>query len=154
MTQTTRTTRSTRLLLALALAAVCLSAGTAAQSGPKNGSMIQRDTEIARPEAGTHNGGGQTVGFTYFAGAKDLKITFRKRVLKPGSAIGMHRQDVDEIYYVISGKGLLTLDGTDTEVGPGTGILTRPGSTHALKQMGQDDLVIIINYEEPLPAAR
>ena len=41
----------------------------------------------------------------------------------------------------------MTLDGKPVEVGPGTAILTRPGSSHGLKQTGTEDLVIMINYE-------
>jgi mannose-6-phosphate isomerase-like protein (cupin superfamily) len=47
---------------------------------------------------------------------------------------------------VLSGRGVMTLDGKDYDVGPGTAILTRTGSSHGLKQAGADDLVIIINY--------
>ena len=72
---------------------------------------------------------------------------FRKRALKPGSGIGYHEQKEDEVYYVLSGKGVMTLDEKPVEVGPGTAVLTRPGSSHGLKQTGGDDLVIIIAYE-------
>jgi mannose-6-phosphate isomerase-like protein (cupin superfamily) len=53
---------------------------------------------------------------------------------------------VDEIYYVLSGRGELVLNGERRIVGPGTAILTRAGSWHGLKQLGSDDLVILINY--------
>ena len=46
----------------------------------------------------------------------------------------------------------MTLDGKPVEVGPGTAILTRPGSSHGLKQTGTEDLVIMINYEAPAAA--
>jgi mannose-6-phosphate isomerase-like protein (cupin superfamily) len=77
---------------------------------------------------------------------------FRKRALKPGSAIGYHEQREDEIYYVLSGRGQMTLDGKTVDVGPGTAILTRTGSSHGLKQVGSDDLVIMINYEQAPPS--
>jgi len=38
------------------------------------------------------------------------------------------------------------LDGERREVGPGTAILTRPGSSHGLRQIGVDDLVILVSY--------
>jgi len=41
----------------------------------------------------------------------------------------------------------MTLDGTPTEVGPGAAILTRTGSSHGLKQVGAEDLVVIIAFE-------
>ena len=115
---------------------------------PSGGSMIERDADVAKVEPGTHKGGGDTVGYSFFAKAPDLRLVFRKRALKPGSAIGYHEQKEDEIYYVISGRGEMTLDGKTFEVTPGTAILTRPGSSHGLKQIGTDDLVIVITYEQ------
>ena len=56
-------------------------------------------------------------------------------------------QREDEIYYVLSGKGTMTLDGNTVEITPGTAVLTRTGSTHSLKQAGDEDLVILITYE-------
>jgi mannose-6-phosphate isomerase-like protein (cupin superfamily) len=75
-------------------------------------------------------------------------MVFRKRALKPGSGIGYHEQKEDEIYYVLSGRGVMTIDGKSFDVTPGTAVLTRPGSSHGLKQTGPDDLVILINYEQ------
>ena len=111
------------------------------------GYIIERDADVAREEPGTHKGGGQTIGYSFFRNVPELKLVFRKRVLKPGSAIGYHEQQDDEIYYVLSGRGVMKLDGKDVEVGPGTAILTRPGSSHGLKQVGNEDLIILINYE-------
>ena len=53
-----------------------------------------------------------------------------------------------EIYYVLSGRGELLLDGKRREVGAGDAILTRDGSTHALVQRGNEDLVIIVVYRK------
>jgi mannose-6-phosphate isomerase-like protein (cupin superfamily) len=137
-----------RLALLSAAIAVVLTARITAQNWPKNGSLVERDAEVQTEEPGTHNGGGQTIAYSFFKKAPNLKLVFRKRALKPGSGIGPHEQKEDEIYYVLSGRGLMTLDGKTFEVGPGTAILTRPGSSHALKQTGREDLVILINYEQ------
>jgi mannose-6-phosphate isomerase-like protein (cupin superfamily) len=119
------------------------------------GYVLERDAEVAREEPGTHKGGGTTVGYSFFKDTPNLGVVFRKRALKPGSAIGYHEQTEDEIYYVLSGRGVMTIDGKDMEVGPGTAILTRPGSSHGLKQVGPEDLVILINYlQPPKPAAK
>jgi len=109
--------------------------------------IIEHENDIAKQEAGTHNGGGNTIGYSFFSNAKDLKLVFRKRVLKPGSAIGYHLQNEDEIYYIISGKGVMKMNDAIFTVKAGDAILTRPGSSHGLQQTGKDDLVIIINYE-------
>ena len=42
----------------------------------------------------------------------------------------------------------MTIDGNTFDVGAGDAILTRPGSSHGLKQVGSEDLVIMINYEQ------
>jgi mannose-6-phosphate isomerase-like protein (cupin superfamily) len=119
------------------------------------GYIIEHDADVARGEPGTHNGGGQTVGYSFFSKVPNLKLIFRKRALKPGSGIGLHEQKEDEIYYVLSGTGTMTLDGKTVDITPGTAILTRTGSSHSLKQTGSDDLVILINYEvEPKVQSR
>ena len=152
---------SARIQVALAVALLVTSAGwiraSAAQDTRRGASdvfektaggyIIERDAEVAREEPGTHKGGGQTIGYSFFRNAPGLKLVFRKRALKPGSAIGYHEQHEDEIYYVLSGRGIMKLDGKDVEVGPGTAILTRPGSSHGIRQVGTEDLVILINYE-------
>ena len=112
------------------------------------GYIVQHDNEVAADEPGPHKGGGSTVGHSFFSKTPNLRLVFRKRVLKPGSGIGYHVQQEDEIYYVLSGRGVMTLDGKPVDVAPGTAILTRTGSSHGLKQTGAEDLVIIINYEQ------
>jgi mannose-6-phosphate isomerase-like protein (cupin superfamily) len=120
--------------------------GQAAATAP-GGYILERDSEVAVEEPGTHQGGGRTIGYSFFKTAPNLKLVFRKRALKPGSAIGYHQQKEDEIYYVLSGRGEMTIDGKSFSVSPGDAILTRPGSSHGLKQTGTEDLVIMINYE-------
>jgi mannose-6-phosphate isomerase-like protein (cupin superfamily) len=139
-------------LVAIVLALAWTKA-SAIQPAAPGGYILERDAEVARNEPGTHKGGGETVGYSFFAKAPGLRLVFRKRALKPGSAIGYHQQKEDEIYYVLSGRGVMTIDGKSFEVTPGTAVLTRPGSSHGLKQTGAEDLVIMINYEQqPKPA--
>jgi len=113
----------------------------------KGGYIIQRDADIQKAEPGTHNGGGQTIGYSFFDKTPGMRFVFRKRALKPGSGVGYHEQHEDEVYYVLSGKGVMTVDDKPVEMTPGTAVLTRPGSSHGLKQTGTDDLVVLISYE-------
>src|SRR4051812_28513621 len=136
--------------IAYALALILAGAGlhaVAMQKPAPGGYVIENDPEVAKEEPGTHNGGGQTIGYSFFKNVPNLKLVFRKRALKPGSGIGLHEQKEDEIYYVLSGAGTMTLDGKTVDIKPGDAILTRTGSTHSLKQTGNDDLVIMINYQ-------
>jgi mannose-6-phosphate isomerase-like protein (cupin superfamily) len=107
---------------------------------------VVRDADVAVEQPGPQSGGGLTTGYPYFEQVQDMSFAFRKRALHPGSAIGLHRQDQDEVFYIVSGNGEYTLDGRTLNVGPGTALLTRTGSTHALRQVGQEDLVVIIAH--------
>jgi mannose-6-phosphate isomerase-like protein (cupin superfamily) len=141
--------RIARRILAAFLGVSASASGLAQQAPPKPGGyIVQHDKEVAATEPGPHKGGGTTIGHSFFRNTPDLRLVFRKRVLTPGSGIGYHVQQEDEIYYVLSGRGVMTLDGKSVEVGPGTAVLTRTGSSHGLKQAGTEDLVIIINYEQ------
>ena len=144
-----RITAAGSIVLCLLLPS-CRSSGTLPLRPLQANSLIESDSAVAKLEAGPHNGGGQTTAYSFFARAPNLALVFRKRALHPGAAIGYHRQDEDEIYYVVSGTGELTLNGERSIVGPGTAILTRTGTSHGLRQIGTQDLVIIIAYQRPL----
>jgi len=115
-------------------------------------SLIVHEKDIAKQQPGPHGGAGATTAYPFFADAPDLGFNFRKRVLHKGAGIGLHLHDKDEVYYVISGRGLYLLDGKAREVGPGDAMLTRPGSTHGIQQRGDEDLVLLIAYpSKPKP---
>ena len=136
--------------IAYALALMLAGAGLHALAQPKTvpgGYIIEHDADIAKNEPGTHNGGGQTIGYSFFDKTPGMKFVFRKRALHPGAGVGPHEQKEDEVYYVLSGKGVMTVDDTKVDMTPGTAVLTRPGSSHSLKQMGSEDLVVLISYE-------
>jgi mannose-6-phosphate isomerase-like protein (cupin superfamily) len=113
----------------------------------KTGYILEHEKDIAKEQPGPHDGRGTTTGYSFFSKAADLKIVFRKRVLKPGASIGYHLQKDDEIYYIISGTGIMNMNGESFAVKAGDAILTRPGSSHDLQQTGNEDLAIIINYQ-------
>lgn len=141
-----------QIFLAIATAASLLVAGDvfaqAAPSATRSDSYVQNERGIATGQPGPHEGLGTTTAYPFFEQAKDFELVFRKRALHPGATIGAHVNDKDEIYYVLSGKGELTLQGRTREVGPGDAILTRNGDSHALKQLGAEDLVIFIVYRK------
>jgi mannose-6-phosphate isomerase-like protein (cupin superfamily) len=135
--------------IARVIAGMCIGAAAvlAAQSSPKGGFIVQHDAELARNEPGPHNGGGRTIGYSFFDKTPGMTFGFRKRALHPGAGVGLHEQHEDEVYYVLSGHGLMTVDDKPVDMKPGTAVLTRPGSSHSLKQIGDEDLVVLIAYE-------
>ena len=114
---------------------------------PVSPSVVVQERDIAIEQPGPHEGQGTTTAYPFFADATGFDLIFRKRVFHPGATIGDHVNDKDEIYYVLSGRGRLTLNDTVREVGPGDAILTRNGDRHALAQIGDEDLVIFIVYQ-------
>jgi mannose-6-phosphate isomerase-like protein (cupin superfamily) len=112
----------------------------------QQGYILEHEKDIAKEQPSPHDGVGMSTGYSFFANAPGLKLTFRKRVLKKGSAIGYHLQKDDEIYYIESGTGIMKMNNDSFTVKAGDAILTRPGNSHGLQQTGNDELIIIINY--------
>ena len=119
-----------------------------AQDAKTQGYILEHEKTLAADQPGPHNGLGTTTGYSFFSKAEGLKLVFRKRVLHPGSSIGYHLQTEDEIYYIVSGKGEMKENDKLIPMNPGDAILTRPGSSHGLTQVGKEDLVIMISYEQ------
>ena len=84
--------------------------------------------------------------FSVFAEIEDAALHFRRRVLSHGAGIGLHRHHHDEIYYVLEGETRYILDGSLDALSKGAAMLTRSGSTHAIYQEGEKDLVLLIVY--------
>ncbi|UCG67215.1 MAG: cupin domain-containing protein [Deltaproteobacteria bacterium] len=66
-------------------------------------------------------------------------------ILKPGVTIGIHTHKSDEeYYYILSGHGIMTLDGETHQVGPGDIAAVFPGGSHGLMNDSKDDMRIIV----------
>jgi quercetin dioxygenase-like cupin family protein len=111
--------------------------------------LVKHDSEVMAKEAGPHEGTGQTTAYRYFDSLKDAKVIFRKRALHAGASIGVHKLTHDEVYYVVSGRGELTAEGTRQELSPGTAAFMYENTSVGIKQLGNEDLVIIVTYPPP-----
>ncbi len=70
---------------------------------------------------------------------------FHDDVLAPGVSIGIHQHEQDEeYYYIISGKGMMTLDDQQFPVKTGDITAVYPGGVHGLENNGDEDLRIIV----------
>ena len=110
--------------------------------------IIESEKDIGKEQPGPHKGGGESIGYSFFNDVKDYKTAFRKRVLKPGAAIGYHQQKEDEVYYVLSGNGEMKLNDKIYNVKDGDAILTRTGSWHGITNKTKQDLILIIVYDK------
>lgn len=76
-------------------------------------------------------------------------MEFRKRALHVGAEIGVHPISHDEVYYVVSGSGIVTSDGKEAVLSEGMAAYLYEGANVGIKQTGDTPLVMIISY--PLP---
>jgi quercetin dioxygenase-like cupin family protein len=66
-------------------------------------------------------------------------------ILPPGVSIGTHRHTEDiEYYYILSGRGTMTLDQEQYEVAEGDISVVFPGGSHGLENTGTADLRILV----------
>jgi len=119
---------------------------SARRSAQRYPSLIESADTIARVQTAPHGGYGMTVASPFFESAPDLGLVVRQRVLHDGASIGLHAHGKDEIYYIVSGRGEIVLDGKIQAVAAGSAILTRDGSSHSLRQLGNEPLTILIVY--------
>ncbi len=61
--------------------------------------------------------------------------------MEPGKAMEAHRHPTQEIYVVISGRGVVTVDQEQAEVGPGDVIDIPPDADHTIAAAGPDPLL-------------
>lgn len=124
----------------------CDVTGAGQGDDPARPSQVVHEDTLARAQPGPHGGAGPTTAYPFFADAQGLPFVLRKRVLHKGAGIGLHPQHKDEIYYIVSGQGSYVLDGKQYDVRAGHALLTRKGSSHALQQVGDEDLVVLLAY--------
>ncbi|HEY4018290.1 MAG TPA: cupin domain-containing protein [Pseudonocardiaceae bacterium] len=101
------------------------------------------------------------------AGASEWKCFARRSWLRgdweavewaripPGGISGEHLHSrTEEVYFILSGRGEILLDGVATEVGPGDVILTGLGTTHGLRAIGEESVSwLVVEVSSPATAA-
>jgi len=95
----------------------------------------------------SHGGTGNVDLYEIWDGS-DFKsdIDFCDRVvIPPGSTIGYHRHgNNEEMYVVLEGEGLMTLDGKEVVVRKGDMILNPPGGEHGLVNNSSSDIDLLV----------
>lgn len=91
------------------------------------------------------DGEGECIGVTAFT-ADDFAskvMGVGMTIIPPGASIGDHPHgNEEEVYAILSGEGVATLDGAQQRVRPGDIMLNAPGGTHGLVNDGSEDLVL------------
>ncbi|HEY8617222.1 cupin domain-containing protein [Phenylobacterium sp.] len=129
--------RTLPLLLALSLPA-------AAHAAPP--AVIVHEGQVVRKEPPPHGAIGMSTAYRISDAAPNRTMEFRKRILHKGAAIGLHPIAHDEVYYVLSGQGEVTSDGVTARLGPGSAAYLYTGANVGIRQLGDEDLALIIAY--------
>lgn len=98
-------------------------------------------------ESASHGGQGLVRSVRLF-GQGDFETPLKflyYSILPPGTSIGYHgHRDDEEIYIILEGSGFMTINGTDTRVGPGDVIVNKPWWKHGLMNDGTTPIKAIV----------
>ena len=76
-------------------------------------------------------------------GCREFAFMHSDRI-EAGVSIGEHRHAAnEEIYYLISGKGVLTYDGKEYDMAPGDVSVCMPGHSHAFLATEDSRLIVV-----------
>lgn len=65
--------------------------------------------------------------------------------LEPGGTVGKHRHSrTEEVYIVISGQGVLEVDGEDVVMNPGDTVITPLNGVHAFRNSGDGPVEFLV----------
>lgn len=115
-------------------------------SPPQGTGVVIREADTVVRQPPPHRGDGMSTAYRISDGVPNRAMEFRKRALHPGASIGLHPIAHDEVYYVVSGQGVVTSDGVETAVKAGDAAYLYDGNVVGIRQTGDADLVLIIAY--------
>lgn len=64
--------------------------------------------------------------------------------LPAGNTIESHVDPMEEIYFVVSGTGVMGVGGEEREVGPGDAVWVPAGDPHGLLATGEEPCVVLV----------
>jgi quercetin dioxygenase-like cupin family protein len=67
-------------------------------------------------------------------------LTAGRARITPGGALSLHRHTQAELYFVVQGSGVVTVDGERREVGPGSTVFIPGDAVHGIECSGPGEL--------------
>jgi len=132
------------------LVAALLAAQVASPAPPERSMVVVDERRTRRDEPPPHGAIGLSTAYRISDAVPVRTMEFRRRILHRGAAIGVHPIAHDEVYYVLSGEGIVRAGGERRRLGPGMAAYLYNGATVGIEQVGRRPLSLIIAY--PLPA--
>lgn len=108
--------------------------------------IIVNERDVTVDEAPPHGKIGMSTAYRISDVAPQRNMEFRKRSLHVGAAVGEHVISHDEVYYVVSGTGIVASDGEEATLTTGIAAYLFEGANVGIRQTGDAPLVIIISY--------
>ena len=109
--------------------------------------MIKRMGDMEKEARERMRGGSGSVEFLHIFRKEELKGKVRllaRLRLRTGCSIGYHAHEgEEEVFYILSGTGIVTEQGVTSTVGPGDAVLTRGGESHSIENQGTEPLEFI-----------
>jgi mannose-6-phosphate isomerase-like protein (cupin superfamily) len=73
------------------------------------------------------------------------RCSLAEEILPPGAAVGRHYHlETEEIYYILSGAGRMTVGAEQREVSAGDAVLIPRGAPHTLSNTGSEPLTLLL----------
>jgi quercetin dioxygenase-like cupin family protein len=69
--------------------------------------------------------------------------------LDPGDHSVPHIEPWSHLLYILSGTGDVTIDGSSAPIRGGTVCQVRAGEKHSLRNLGEDEMLILTIYDPP-----
>ncbi len=69
--------------------------------------------------------------------------------LEPGDHSVPHVEPWNHLLYIVTGTGDVDIEGEASPLAPGSVCLVKAGEKHSLRNLGQDDMVILAVYDPP-----
>lgn len=117
--------------------------------------FLRRRSEMNdQPIARCHDGQGALDALRVLEGPRQRSLHLKfmhDDVLPPGASIGVHRHADEEYYYILEGRGAMTLDGVTYPVTAGDVAAVLPGGEHGLANDSDKPLRIIVVCAAEVP---
>ncbi len=72
-----------------------------------------------------------------------LRYSLAHAEVKPGEKTALHTLKSSEVYYIIAGEGVVSIDGANSSVRGGSVVYIKPGASQCIENTGTSDLVFL-----------
>ncbi|WP_438452986.1 cupin domain-containing protein [Streptomyces asiaticus] len=85
-------------------------------------------------------------------GTTSSPVSMGELVLHPGAHVPPHRHEVEEAFYVVSGRPTCMTDGEVCHASPGDAVLAPAGALHSLRNETDNDVKLVYFYPKAASA--